>query len=355
MDPSKPFTASRKMESNLDIVAVNDLIKLAQKSTEEAKDNPLLSSPIMTRARSIMKNVIPENFNKVKSTAITMLQGKKSLDIDETDPKKVDITINWIVSLLKDLLDKVNGQTELLASLMNKIVDLVEPKENLEEEFRKKHEKLEADFQLKSDAFEKVVREKQDDLEKEFNIKHEEVEMKCDEARQRGLKGNLIVSSPERKDRNGQFVNTLAVRDNNRDSVRKESVTEMVVRLVKIKTGQEIPLQDIVACHPIGKNKDSHTYILSVANRKPGSAWDIITTGMRKGFNNQDNIFLNFQLTHRRIALSKEVKQARKDSLIKKYSIDANGKIWIKQLNKDTFKEVTTIDNLQKLINNIDS
>ena len=104
------------------------------------------------------------------------VQGKKSLDNDETDQKKVDITINWIVSLLKDLLDKVNGQTELLASLMNKIVDLVEPKENLEEEFRKKHEKLEADFQFKSDAFEKVVREKQDDLEKEFHIKHEDVE-----------------------------------------------------------------------------------------------------------------------------------------------------------------------------------
>ena len=100
-------------------------------------------------------------------------------------------------------------------------------------------------------------------------------------------------------------MNTLAVRDNNRNSVREESDTEMVVRLVKIKTGQEIPLQDIVACHPIGKNKDSHTYILSVANRKPGSAWDVITTGMRKGFTNTDNICINFQLTHRRIALGR--------------------------------------------------
>ena len=343
------------MDSNLDIVAVNDLIKLAQTSTEEAKETEI-PSPVMTRYRSIVKNAIPENFKKVKSTAINMLQGKKSASVDESDPTKtINISINWVVSLLKDLMEKVNGQTELLTNVMNKIVELVDRKETLETEFRKKHEELEADFLNKSDAFEKVVREKQDALEKEFNEKHEVVEMKCDEARQRGLKGNLIVSSPVRTNKAGHRVETLAVRDNNCDSVRGESVTEMVVRLVKIKTGQEIPLQDIVACHPIGKNKDSHTYILSVANRKPGSAWDIISTGMRKGFSNPDNIFINFQLTHRRIALSKEVKQAKKDNLIKKYSIDANGKIWIKQLNKDTFKEATSIDNLQKLLNDIES
>ena len=111
---------------------------------------------------------------------------------------------------------------------------------------------------------------------------------------------------------------------------------------------------DIVACHRIGKNKDSHSYVLCVANRKPGSAWDTITSDMQKGFSDKSNIFINYQLTHRRIAISKEVKKAKKDNLIKKYSVDANGKIWIKPLNKDIFKEVTSIDNLQKLINNIE-
>ena len=97
----------------------------------------------------------------------------------------------------------------------------------------------------------------------------------------------------------------------------------------KLKTGQQIPLQDISACHPIGR-KESNSFILCVANRKPGSAWDIITTGMRKGFEGNHNIFISYQLTDRRIALSKEVKLAKKDKLIKKFSIDANGKIWIK-------------------------
>ena len=127
-----------------------------------------------------------------------------------------------------------------------------------------------------------------------------------------------------------------------------------MVRLINQKTGVTIPEVDIVACHRIGKNKDSHSYVLCVANRKPGSAWDTITSDMRKGFSDKSNIFINYQLTQWRIAISKEVKKAKKDNLIKKYSVDANGKIWIKPLNKDIFKEVTSIDNLQKLINNIE-
>ena len=98
-----------------------------------------------------------------------------------------------------------------------------------------------------------------------------------------------------------------------------------------------------------------------MANRKPGSEWEAITTGLRKGFkdiphdSSNNNIFINYQLTQRRITISKEVKKAKKSNLIQKYSIDSNGKIWIKPINIDTFKEVTSVDNLQKLINNIET
>ena len=125
--------------------------------------------------------------------------------------------------------------------------------------------------------------------------------------------------------------------------------------MIQQKTTVTIPEKDIVACHRIGRNKESHTYILSVANRKPGSAWESITAGMRKGFKDNSNIFINYQLTNRRIEISKAVKKAKKDRLITKYSIDANGKIWVKPLNNDDFKEVTSTDNLQKVINNIET
>ena len=163
----------------------------------------------------------------------------------------------------------------------------------------------------------------------------------------------LIVSSPERNTSNGHTrAFKKLVWDNNRNCQREENDMEMVVRMVGEKTGVFFPYSDIVACHPIGKKKENHTYILSVGNRQPYSAWDTLTYGMRKGkYFTQDNIFLNYQLTDRRTEISKEVRQAKKDNLIQKYSIDANGKIYIKQLGKENFKQVASVDNLQKLIN----
>ena len=336
------------MEAALNIDNVNALIEEIQASTEEAIENESSFSPMMTRAKRLVKNAIPDNFNKVKSSAITMLKGKKlSPKIDEEDPsKRVTITINWIISILKDLFRKVNNQGELIAEMMSKLLDLAEPKEG-NEDCDLKLQTLEKQLNDKAEVVEKALVESHEALEAKIH----NLELQCDETRQRSLKGNLIVSCP-RVNRGGVVSDTIAVRDRSRNSVREESVTEMVVRLVKMKTGQAIPLQDISACHPIGR-KESNTFILRVTNRKPGSAWDTITTGMRRGFATDDNIFINYQLTDRRIALSKEVKQAKKDKLIKKYFIDSNGKIWIKALNKDTFQEVTSKDNLQKLINDI--
>ena len=344
------------MDSNLNIDEVNNLIELVQSSTEEAfeKEKSSSFSPMVTRARSLLKNTLPDHFNKVKSTAITMMKNKKmtpKIEEDDTN-NRVAISINWIVSILKDLFKKVNNQSELIADLMNKILDLVEPKENIEKECLNKHENLEKEMQAKTECIEKALVESHEALKIEFKSKTEDLELKLDEARQRNLKGNLIVSSPQ-INRGGSVTQSLAVRDRHRNSVRQESVTEMVVRLVKMKTGQEIPLQDISACHPIGR-KEANSFILCVTNRKPGSAWEAITSGMRKGFPGNHNIFINFQLTERRISLSKEVKLAKKDKLIQKYSIDSNGKIWIKPINKEIFKEVTSKDNLQKLINDIE-
>ena len=78
---------------------------------------------MMTRARTLMKITLPDNFQKVKSSAITLLKGKQlSQKIEEDDPNKiVTLSINWIVSLLKDLFKKVNNQSDLIADLMSKI------------------------------------------------------------------------------------------------------------------------------------------------------------------------------------------------------------------------------------------
>ena len=176
------------MEATLDIAAVNELLKLAHTTTEDAKK--AASSPIMTRCKAKLKQTLPEvaeKFNQLTFSAFSKL-GKKSFDVqgsedpEQTEKTAVPLIINWIVSLLKDIISKLNDQGDLIGSLISKLGELVDPKEALEAEFKKKHEDLEADFLEKSDSFEKIVRDKQDTMEKEFKLKHENMDKKCDEA-----------------------------------------------------------------------------------------------------------------------------------------------------------------------------
>ena len=126
--------------------------------------------------------------------------------------------------------------------------------------------------------------------------------------------------------------------------------TALVTNNLHNKTGVWIPYEDVSACHRFGKAK-SNSFVLKVWNMKSYSAWDDLSWGMRtgKGFSNK-NIFINFMLTARRTELSKQVRQAKKDKLIGKYSIDQNGKIFVKPLGSNTnFKLVSCADDLNKL------
>ena len=68
------------------------------------------------------------------------------------------------------------------------------------------------------------------------------------------------------------------------------------------------------------------------------SAWDMITRAMLSPDNNfsKDNVFINFQLTKRRGDICKEVRQAKKDNIIKSYEIDTNGRIFVKYVGENT-------------------
>ena len=165
------------------------------------------------------------------------------------------------------------------------------------------------------------------------------------------MKGNLIISSPERTTPRGQHIPTLAKHVMIWDRFgnwRCENDMEMVLRLVTMKTGAPIQECDVVACHPLGR-RDRNTYILSVNNRAPMSSWDIITKGMVTAENNfsYDNVFINFQLTKRRGEICKEVRKAKKDNLIKSYETDANGRIYVKNMD-NKFVEIIEIEDIRK-------
>ena len=187
-------------------------------------------------------------------------------------------------------------------------------------------------------------------LEKEFQKKHDELEKECDEGRQREMKGTLIISSPQR----GNNINTLAVHrpllDYQGNTLGMETDLDLVLRMVAAKTGVRFQISDVVACHRIGK-KNSFSFVLKIGNRQPYSSWDALNHGMMtgNGFTNA-NVFINFMLTKKRTELSKQVRQARKDRQIMNYSVDQNGKFFVKKsVENNAWKQVFSIEDIQKI------
>jgi hypothetical protein len=182
------------------------------------------------------------------------------------------------------------------------------------------------------------------------------LEAECDEVRQRGMKGNLIITSPNRADCASRAVQQTKP-DRTTGAMRKETEAEMCVRMIHDKTGVEVPLQDIVACHALNGRGADTSYIIRIANMKPGSAWDILAAAILTGKNkvtkvNKVNVFINFQLTKRRGELMQLARKAKVDKRIVKYGADQNGRITVKVKVDSRFEEVTCGLDLQRIISN---
>ena len=216
----------------------------------------------------------------------------------------------------------------------------------LEKKLSEEIENRNADSIAAVNDFMKKQKEK---MNNQFGKKLDDLEKELDEGRQREMKGTLIISSPER----GQ-IRTEAVARNMEwedQSYGMESELDMVLRMIHDKTGIWFPYEDVEACHQFGK-PENHSFVLKIWNRKKFSSWDELSWGMLTGnsFDNNKNIFINFMLTTRRTELSKQVRKAKKDRAIAKYSIDPNGKIYIKQIRGDNrYLTVTSVEDLNRL------
>ena len=103
----------------------------------------------------------------------------------------------------------------------------------------------------------------------------------------------------------------------------------------------------MAACHRFGK-KENHSYVLKIWNRKTFSPWDQLTRAMMAGKEiSRKNIFVNFILTQRRTEISKQVRQAKKDNTIHKYSVDQNGKVYVVKIGETAYKEVKSVEDIE--------
>ena len=319
---------------------VTNLLETAENITEKPEKN-LRSSAVKDNLRKALDTV------KQSIDSLTKNNSKELLSLPPV--------VNCIAKILTGVIEKVTEHGNQIKNMLENIKSEESKRESMMEELQRKYEELQAQSKHEKDRMEKVMEERKDKLEKEFDRKVEDLDKKVDEARQREMKGTLIVSSPDREN-----FPTLAGLQNRQSeelgSTGKETVMDMVLRMVYEKTLVRIPKEDVSACHKIGK-KENYSYVLRVWNRKPYSAWDLLTTGMRTGWNVEEdqrfsnaNVFINFMLTTRRTQISKQVRNAKKGKLIDRYSIDQNGRIFVKKLGDNSFNEVFSVDDVENYV-----
>ena len=128
----------------------------------------------------------------------------------------------------------------------------------------------------------------------------------------------------------------------------KETDIDIARRLIKAKTDIDVPLEDIQASHSLGKNSGS--YIVRFANRRPGSAWEQLCDSMMTGEGmTRENVFLNFQLTKGRADISFHVRKAKREKKIHSYSVDPNGVISVRKVYQGSKKRIGNLADLSAI------
>ena len=320
--------------AKLAITSFEELLKNAKESTINYAE----SSPFITKGKSQaaavkagldrIKSGLSFDFVSQENFDITSVRdGSRrskvvedlSLDVDPAADKNIVVIVNWLIDFVKKIMEKVNDHSNLI-KFTQKVSDTKVDQEDFDA-LKNKYEKLEHD---------------------------------CDEIRQRNLKGNIILSSPNTHNKKS-LLNPLTIIDNHTSAERYEYEHEMCARLIKLKTGVAIPLKDIVACHPLSNRGSESSFLIRIANRRTDSSWSTLAAGILTGRNNvsksnftDDNVFLNFQLTKKKSELCKVVRKAKFEQKIKKYGVDQNGRLTIKVKASSRWEEVSK--DLDKII-----
>ena len=181
--------------------------------------------------------------------------------------------------------------------------------------------KYEENNKMRMDSMEKEIA----DLKQNSRIQSD----LTDEVRQRGLKGNLVLTSPNSKDKS--IIKSMEQLDK-----EKKDITSHAVELIKLKYDVTIPAQDIQACHflPSKSNKKtlSTAIFIRIWNRCANSAWSTLKNKILSGEGkNSLNLYVNFQLTPRRSSLAYHLRKLKKECKIVKFFTDENGYLSFKK------------------------
>ena len=315
------------MGTKLPAESVSELYETIKKSAK--------MSPFVSRASKFFAKAEAKDLSNVKLDFEDEVEDEEAENAANVTVNKM---VNKLVKLFTKMIQKISDHAKAIKFNREVIEDVSKEVNSLQEKEKEKSENMD---KLKAECLKL----------KETLIKAEE---HSDEIQQRSMKGNLIVSSPNR-DQKPSILNKKERIFGNVS--RMEDDTEMIIRLIKEKTGVEFLVGDISACHILKKQGADSSFILRVVNRRPGSAWEVLSAGLLTGRNFESgknftdaNVYVNFQLTKRRGALSKKVREAKYDKGVNKYGTDQNGRITVKVNPDSPWVEVTSPTHLEQLI-----
>ena len=356
-----------------------DTSKMIEDATEKAKEK--LSPTTIT----LTKGISLESF--VESDLEEFHKAEASQKVKELATIHTAIT-NWVTKMItrlkghvelnrqaiSDLFSLLNSTVVKVQELMDEIDRLEAEKKELvarlakeHEELAKEHEELAKKLAKEQEELAKKLVKEQEELatklakeQAELVIKVEKEKEELDEVHQRGLKGNLLVSTSTRQTKQGRPVPRVARVATTKQGQRgKEGDLEYVTRLVKLKSNNSININpnQVAACHGVGPQRDGDwdTFVISFWDRTSYSSWDYLTTAMMTGkvdgaltMDHRCNVFLNYQLTRPRAALAKAARQARLANHIEKECVTQNGEVKVKEF-RGAWRKVSTVAEVEAI------
>ena len=321
-------------------------------------------------ATSSIHNILNIFKNKFPNLDIHFKEGKEEEEVKESEVKRADSTAQIgimarIVRSLQALMKEHSISLDLLKELLiNQEFKLDQVEKKMETPGEKVTQYLEHSIADKMEEVMKELKKQVGELKEELEqVKQENLNLKkvaskvaeeTDETRQRGMKGNIKIYAPH-----------LTQQPRPGDG-RMETLAEMCCRGIQGHTGADIQATtDVIACH---KLPEAGNYILRVGNMREGSGWEALTAGMVTGkyhgrkdeYFRKNGVHLSFQVTQTKAKLLHQVRLARKQGLLSKFSINENAKITIRRARhartpegqprpKEVWEEVKSLATLQQM------
>ncbi len=165
-----------------------------------------------------------------------------------------------------------------------------------------------------------------------LNNRLDYLESQVDENATRNRKGTLICSSSSKEGHS--LLKPIMARNNGANVSTNNKCTEdelvQVLELIEKKYRVQLVPSNISASHWLPNG----SFIIRFNDRGINSPWQKLVEAIAEGGDRDINLFLNFNLTRKRLSLLAEVRRFKKDKKIEKYEVNENGQISIRVKSK---------------------